>query len=415
MSCFSPPAERMPEGQTLGMKTMNFEKNYDVVVAGGGMAGVAAALAAAEEGARVAVIEKAAIFGGLATSGLINAYLPICDGKGTQVSFSLAEKLLHASYRYGPNTLKKKDWGVTPWKPEAGRYQTVFSPSSFAIALDELLLERNVDCWLDTLLCAVETDSDQRVTALQVENKSGRGRIAASVFVDATGDADLVRRAGGRTRDGMNYTCIWVLHHDHSVSPENFEKHFPMAYFTEKECDTHGVSGAEVSRFLLKGRTMLREFYQEQYAKGNATPDSLYPVLIPTMPQYRVISCIEGKTRLSDGAGATRFEDSIGIAADWRGNGALPPWEIPYSSLIPESLKNVLAAGRSSSAEGEGWEITRVIPSAVVTGEAAGTAAALAACRRIPLETLPCQEVQKTLRKRGVPLHLPDVGLSYKN
>jgi len=217
--------------------------SYDVIVAGGGIAGVAAALAAAECGAKVAIVEKTALFGGLATTGLVYAYLQICDGKGTQVSFGLAEKLLHASIKYGPDSLKKKDWGKTPWKPGDGTYSTEFSPASFVIAIDELLEKANVDCWLDTLICDVEADSDNIVHAIYVENKSGRIRMEASSFVDATGDADLVRRAGGRTVDGMNYTCIWAMHHVPDADPKDFGRRFPLYYFPEKECNTHGVSG----------------------------------------------------------------------------------------------------------------------------------------------------------------------------
>ncbi|MBO5201267.1 MAG: FAD-dependent oxidoreductase, partial [Lentisphaeria bacterium] len=90
--------------------------SYDVIVAGAGVAGVAAALAAAEEGAKVALIEKTIFPGGLATTGLVFFYLQLCDGKGTQVSYGLVEKLLKASIKYGPDSLKKKDWGKTPWK-----------------------------------------------------------------------------------------------------------------------------------------------------------------------------------------------------------------------------------------------------------------------------------------------------------
>ena len=70
---------------------------YDVIVVGGGIAGIAAALAAARTGAKTLLLEKMYLPGGLATSGLVTVYLPLCDGKGTQVSFGLAEELLRLS------------------------------------------------------------------------------------------------------------------------------------------------------------------------------------------------------------------------------------------------------------------------------------------------------------------------------
>ncbi len=392
------------------MKTVK----YDVIVAGGGVAGVAAALAAAETGAKVALVEKTVFFGGLATTGLVYAYLQLCDGKGTQVSYGLAEKLLWASIKYGPDSLKKRDWGQSPWKAEDGRYSTIFSPASFILAMDELLEKTGVDCWLDTLLCNVETDPEHRVTAIFVENKSGRIRMEASAFVDATGDADLVRRAGGATVDGMNYTCIWAMHHDPSADPMTFGRRFPLRYFAEKECDTHGVGGFEVSKFIMRSRALLRHHYDEQYASGASNRASLYPLVLPAMPQYRKISCIVGKACLHDGQAMSRFEDSIGMAADWRNGPARDPWEIPYGTLIPEKVRGVAAAGRSTAAAGEAWEITRVIPCAVVTGEAAGVAAAIAFKSRVSLDEVPYQAIAETLVQRGQKLHLAEVGLTYK-
>jgi len=386
---------------------------YDVIVAGGGVAGVAAALAAAEEGARVALVEKTILLGGLATTGLVFFYLQLCDGKGTQVSYGLVEKLLKASIKYGPDSLKKKDWGVTPWKPGDGCYCTEFAPGAFILAMDELLEKAGVDCWFDTLLVDAETDSADRISAVFVENKSGRIRMEAKAFVDATGDSDLVRRAGGDTTDGMNYTCIWAVHHDNNADPKHFGQHFPLWYFPEKECNTHGVSGREVTKFVQKSRALLRRHYDEQYAKGEVDRTTMYPLILPAMPQYRKISCIVGKYRLHDGQAMSRFEDSIGMAGDWR-NAANDPWEIPYSTMIPEKIRNVAAAGRNTSSEGEAWEITRVIPCAVVTGEAAGVSAALAATSNVSVDEVPYEAVAKTLVRRGVKLHLTDVGLKYK-
>ena len=81
---------------------MSFQKSYDVVIAGAGIGGVASALAAARRGCSVALLEKQTLIGGLATSGLIYVYLPLCDGQGTQTTFGLAEELLKLSLtRFG--------------------------------------------------------------------------------------------------------------------------------------------------------------------------------------------------------------------------------------------------------------------------------------------------------------------------
>ena len=79
----------------------------DVVVAGGGIAGISAALAAARNGAKVLLIEKQCILGGLATAGLVTIYLPLCDGRGNQMSYGIAEELFHLSISQGTGPLSQ--------------------------------------------------------------------------------------------------------------------------------------------------------------------------------------------------------------------------------------------------------------------------------------------------------------------
>ena len=390
---------------------MDFTRKYDVVVAGAGVAGVAAALAAAELGAKTALIEKTVFFGGLGTTGLIYAYLPICDGQGTQVSFGLAERLLKLSVKYGPGTIPP-DWDKKPHAGNPARYAVEFSPASFIIAIDEALAAANVDCWVDTLICGGELDGDNRLRGLWVENKSGRGLVEADCFVDATGDGEALRRVGGAVEVGGNYLAIWAMQHKSDLEGEGFAALLNMKYCQAGEATQRGLSGREVSRFILDGRELLRKFYDAEHAAGKYNRNTLYPVMLPAMPQYRKIARIIGKTTLSDNQHDTCFEDSVGMAADWRKPG--PVWEMPYSTLLPEKIKGALAAGRCVSATGDAWEITRVIPTAAVTGEAAGVAAALAVAAKTTPDCIPCDEVQKALRARGVQLHLPYVGLKYQ-
>ena len=83
---------------------------YDVIVVGGGISGVSAALSASRQNKKVLLIEKSSNLGGLATSGLITIYLPICDGKGHQVSFGIAEELIHLSIKMGCQRKYPKAW-----------------------------------------------------------------------------------------------------------------------------------------------------------------------------------------------------------------------------------------------------------------------------------------------------------------
>ena len=114
---------------------------------------------------------------------------------------------------------------------------------------------------------------------------------------------------------------------------------------------------------------------------------------------------------LREGMHWNHFEDSVGLATHWGKCGDV--WEIPYRSLLPATLTGVLAAGRCSSAEGEAWEVSRVIPNAIMTGEAAGTAAALSVAQGILPHELDVSVLQKDLKeKSGVPIHFEDLNLA---
>ena len=86
---------------------------HDLVVVGGGLAGVSASLAAARRGLSVGLVEKGPYLGGLATMGLVAIYLPLCDGEGRQVLGGIAEELLHLSLKYGPGQIPE------PWQDPA--------------------------------------------------------------------------------------------------------------------------------------------------------------------------------------------------------------------------------------------------------------------------------------------------------
>ena len=388
---------------------MDFEKSYDVVVAGSGVAGVAAALAAARRGKSVALIEKQSLIGGLATSGLVYVYLPLCDGNGRQILFSIPEELLKLSLRYSPFDLSDA-WGG---KVGAGfpRYMCHFSPAGLTIAMDGALREAGVEVWLDTLVCTAETH-DGKVTAIEVENVSGRGRIGASCFVDATGDATIVRRAGGEVVTCENYKTPWVM----ESSPDT--RQYPLigsvhikvfGAWKEEFLAGCGLEGKNVTAFTRDTWQTLRDYYDRSYAEGFSDRYELFPVHLPAMPQFRKIARIKGRSTLCDNQHDTRFADSIGLYADWRKSGHV--WETPYGTLLPEKVRGVLAAGRCISTDGDAWEVYRVIPAAVMTGEAAGTAAALAVENQCAPDELDVDQVQSALREHHIRLHLKEVGL----
>ena len=378
-----------------GKELQMFRKNYDIAVCGAGVAGVAAALACARRGMKTALIEKTTQPGGLATGGLVLVYLPLCDGLGHQMISGISEELLLSANRYGPRSPNLE------WRTH-GRYTARFSPSSFVLALDELLEEAGVDVWLDTLITGAET-GDGRLVSVSVSNKSGPGNISAKVFVDATGDADVVHLAGHPCRFSENSMTFWVIEHNENQRSSNDLDHScQVAVHADPlenvyTCDP--LSGKMVTDFILEGRRRYRRLLKTEYAAGIASRTSHYPISLQTVPPIRRGRSVVGRFALDSTMAGRSFEDPVGVFGDWRKKGRL--WQIPYRALLPAELAGVLVAGRCISAIGDAWEATRVIPVSAMTGEAAGTAAAIAAAEnRLPHE-LDYPRLERELRERN--------------
>lgn len=124
--------------------TLLIKATYDVIVIGGGIAGVSAAIAASRANSRVLIIEKSIMLGGLATI-FVNIYLPLCDGKGTKVCSSICEELFFDSIKYGYNTLPNEWDGGELTRDSDRRYMSIFSPYDFVLALDEKMDECNIE------------------------------------------------------------------------------------------------------------------------------------------------------------------------------------------------------------------------------------------------------------------------------
>lgn len=413
---------------------MDFSVNYDVAVIGGGIAGAAAALQSARSGKKTVLIEKTILLGGLATSGLVYIYLPLCDGNGHQVSFGITEELLRRSYQYGPGEIPA-NWRQEKNAEERKRFVARFSPAAFMLSLEELLLENGVELWLDTLVCDTEC-KDGRMNSVIVENESGRGRISAKCFIDASGSCITARRAGLTCLEEDNYLTIWALGHLLDAQGD-FGRDVNVFFFTAAGLDEphglwiseelreklysglsedeirrkityRGLSGKSVSEFVTSSHRVLREHYKIQQEKGLSRKDC-YPIKLPLMPQFRKTYCLDAEYVLKTGENNRHFDDSIGLLGDWRKAG--PVWEVPFRTLYTRKMGGLLAAGRCTAASGDAWEITRVIPSAGLTGQVAGLAAAMSIDQNKEIWELDIGELQDKLRKLDFRIHLEEAGL----
>ena len=124
----------------------------DVLVCGGGVAGIAAALAAARTGARTVLLEREFLLGGLATLGLVTIYLPLDDGCGHQVSFGIAEELLRRSIRSGiVEDRYPAGWLDGTPNADGPRFEVQYNPNAFAVEVEKLLTDAGVKILYGTL------------------------------------------------------------------------------------------------------------------------------------------------------------------------------------------------------------------------------------------------------------------------
>lgn len=374
---------------------------YDVVVAGGGVAGAAAALSAKRAGAgRVLLLERAYALGGLATLGLVTIYLPLCDGLGHQVSFGLAEELLRLSVSHGAEKPIPACWQTdAPPEARSQRYECRFNAALFSILLEQKLLGEGVEIRYGTQVCGV-TMAEGRVKALLTESKSGREAFLCGSVVDATGDADICRLAGEETalfRQG-NILAAWY----YAVEKDGLTLH-PIGFCDKPDSEKTdadrsreegvrryaGLTASELSAMTADAHAWALEHF---LAGGEAAPDHMMTTLA-SLPQIRMTCRLDNPRRMRLDDAGLRQADSVGLISNWKRPG--PVYEVPLGALCG-SIPNLYAAGRDIAAEEDMWDVTRVIPCCAVTGEASGLAAALGR----DVATL-----QAALEARGVPLH----------
>ena len=386
-------------------------KQYDVIVCGGGIAGIAAALAAVRQNKKVALVEREFMLGGLGTAGLVTIYLPLCDGYGHQVSFGIAEELLRNSIMYGAETRYCRNWldneGTRTEKDE--RFCVRYNAQLFAITAEKLLMENGVDIHYGTAICAAHMKGS-KIDCIIVENKSGRMAYQAKSFVDATGDGDIAKFSGAPTdtfKQG-NVLAAWYYYDNDGydlqqlgacdIPDEEKQKTGRSVPYLNQTRFT-GLDADEISGFVqLSHNSTLQDFL-----KKRENNQAKWPATIATIPQFRMTRKIIGEYTLAYGEDHVEFEDSIGMIANWRKRG--PIYEVPFRTLYNKQVKNLIMAGRCTSVDEPLWDLMRVIPCCAVTGEAAGTAAAMSD----DFSALDVTELQAKLQKNGVVLHIKDI------
>ncbi|WP_069111655.1 FAD-dependent oxidoreductase [Jiangella alba] len=434
----------------------------DVVVAGAGSAGVAAAIAAAESGARTVLVEAGGQVGGTLAWQLLEHSAGFHDVHGNQVVGGVGQRIVDRLRQYG---------GTPGHIPDDVGYTATRTPvnhAELAMAEATLLADAGVRVLLSCPVVAAGTD-ERRVGWIDVETPDGRRRVTARVYVDTTGDAVLAALAGAAVHDdvahrqpaslllklgGVDFAALLAYAADHpdDLRPGN------AVGTADDECVNlwgfgtlldagHRQGLLELRRTELhlagwprRGEAVLnvtRVPWPGTGLDGGAAYLRLSKQVLETVRWFRQL--VPGGrdaylAAVADRVGVRESRRVVGLAtltrddvvsgrrrADSVGTGAFPidihdasspglehadtiasSYDIPFGCLVPRDLDNVLVAGRCVSSTHEGNGSVRITATCFATGEAAGVAAAMTARDAVAVGSLDVARLQDQLRRRGV-------------
>jgi len=371
----------------------------DVLVVGGGPAGVCAAIAAKRTGADVTLVERYGHFGGLWTGGLVLLVIGHIVKGGKQVCQGIGEEMMRR--------LDKLDGAIVDRRPGVG-------PTVDAEAVKYLMVEMIEEAGVKVFLHCWGVDAivnGNTVAGAVFESKSGRQAILAKNVIDATGDGDVFAAAGAAyQRRSHNVGLVSRIGNLDRIDqqkaagapkPRRMGRHTPVPGVNWVNLRGPEVDGLDVE-VLTRMEMNHRKFIWRNVGKIRRTPgyDKVY--LVETAPQLgvRITRVVHGVSTvtLADLKANRRFPDSIGVGG--ASGGEHQEWQIPYGSLVPATVDNLLVAGRCISAEMRMADLVRLIPNCFVTGHAAGVAAAVAAQEGARPRDVDVAKVQRILRQQ---------------
>ena len=396
--------------------------SYDVVVCGAGPAGVFAAIAAAREGAKVALIERFGFLGGMATAGLVMP-LSVFTYQNKRVIGGIPWEFLERLEAMGGGYIEKPLGNVA------------FDPELYKLCMQRMVLEAGIELYMNSYLTGTVMGTDGTIECVVIENKNGSEAIEAKVFIDCTGDADLAAMAGvemqpmngevlqplstyfilagvdtssplvfeamHHNKQGENCHCLpireYLLAHAEELNIPEFGGPWfcttlhegcvavNMTRTAGDACDNRDYTAAEcrLREDVYRMADVLRNNFEEF--------KNCYVASVATQAGIRETRRIKGVHTMTaeEYMSGFKYEDSISRGAHpidihaTKGNKQSIHFleqaaYVPYRALIAPAYPNLLVAGRPISADRKAFASMRVQASCMGAGQAAGVAAAMA-------------------------------------
>lgn len=424
-------------------KTIPVREKYDVIVCGGGAAGIGAALASAEKGAKTALVERFGFLGGMATAGYVNPM--------SEFSYNGRQVVGGIAWRFAQKLIENGGGLV-----EEPRCNVSFNPEIYKLSAQQLMNEYGVKTIMNTMLidCVME---GSKISSVILSNKSGLFALEADYFIDATGDGDLCALAGVEflpqieamqpgttcfTLGGVDTESerMHIIHQrNHRFNHQATFIREPLLKLRQQGVEVPQFGGPWLATTLVPGSITVNmtrsamnavdpENYQQAEEKMRRDVFRLVELMREHVDEFRncyltSIATVAGvrESRRIKGVHvlggqeyvkAFHFEDAIARschAVDIHlpgddGQKLTFPEDagfIPYRSLITPTHPNLLAAGRCISADGEAFAAIRVQAPCMESGQAAGFAAAMCAKEGISVQNVDTKALVEQVRAAG--------------
>lgn len=416
-------------------KEIPYYGHFDVVVLGGGPAGVCAAIGAAESKKSVLLVETTGMLGGMATSGLVGPFMTCYDREGdTPVVGGLFRRIVEKLAEY--NAVCKPEELDSPSIHTSliGRYHrhvTAFDSFALQIVLDKMTQDAGVSVMLYTRFvdCICKNGKIQKVVLSALE---GLVAVDADVYIDCTGTADVAAAAGVYTYKGEEESNVpqpaTLFFEVSGVEDEGYVERpeIPVkAYRTPQDgrykvnhyrvFDVDATNSESMTNAHIKARKQVLDAYRVLRDKTRGFEKAEITQVAPVLG-VRESRHIAGKYKITVGdvTNGTKFNDRIatyGYGMDVHprsdkesGNFKIEVAEryyIPYRSLIPDGCDNLIVAGKTISCESQAAGGLRCMPCVMAMGQAAGVAAGLAVTDNCTPENVNIDQLQTILREQN--------------